>query len=101
MRGAEAAAARAMEGLSFRGLQAPGPQTNAGRAPLRAAQALHAGIDLSCTPVAPEVFLAFRDSLHPSQPTHSFPAWSSLSLLDPWMEVRATGGEEEDESPWQ
>lgn len=64
-------------------------------------QTLRVGIDLSCTPVAPEVFPAFRDSLHPTQPTHSFPARSSLSLLDPRMEVRATGGEEEDESPWQ
>ena len=30
VRGAEAAAARARQGLSFRGLQAPGPQTNTG-----------------------------------------------------------------------
>lgn len=70
-------------------------------APLRAAQPLHARIDLSCMPVAPEVLPAFRDPLHPTQPTHSFPARSLPSLLDPWMEVRATGGEEEDESPRQ
>ncbi|KAK1879255.1 4-diphosphocytidyl-2-C-methyl-D-erythritol kinase [Dissostichus eleginoides] len=50
---------------------------------------------------APEVLRAFRELFHPSQPTHLLPAWASPALLDPWMEVWATGGEEEDESPWQ
>ncbi|KAJ4936937.1 hypothetical protein JOQ06_001521 [Pogonophryne albipinna] len=49
---------------------------------------------------APEVLRAFRELFHPSQPTHLLPAWASPAL-DPWMEVWATGEEEEDESPWQ
>lgn len=57
-------------------------------------------IDFSCMPVAPEVLRAIRELFHPSQPTHLLPAWASPAL-DPWMEVWATGEEEEDESPWQ
>ncbi|TNN67849.1 hypothetical protein EYF80_022003 [Liparis tanakae] len=62
--GAGAEAARATQGLSFGGLQAPRPQiTQSGAGSVFR-------IDFSCTPVAPEVLLDIRDLLHPFQPTH-------------------------------
>lgn len=98
--GARAAAERATQGLSFGGLWALRPQTNTGN-PAQTWAGSVVLIDFSCILIAPEVLLASRDLLHPSQPTHYPLAWALLALLDPWIEVQATGEEAEDESPWQ